>query len=131
MQGVELVLASTAEFVAAQGVKDAADFQRKMAGQSVHEMLADKLVGLPYINAVTMISANGDLINFSRYWPIPRVNVADRDYFQAMRGDPTLQRFVSHPGAQSWRRYLDGLSRAPRAQPRTAVSPVCCSVRST
>lgn len=97
VQGVELVLASTAEFVAAQKVEDAADFRRKMAGQQVHDMLRQKLVGLPYINAVTMIDATGDLVNFSRFWPIPQVNVADRDYFQAMRGDPSLQRFISQP----------------------------------
>ncbi len=98
------------EFVAAEGVDDAAGFQRKMAGQSVHDMLREKLVGLPYINAVTMIGADGDLINFSRYWPIPRVNVADRDYFQAMRGNSGLQRFVSDPvqnrGDGAWTVYL-------------------------
>ncbi len=110
VQGVELVLASTAEFVAAQKVEDAADFRRKMAGQQVHEMLRQKLVGLPYINAVTMIDATGDLVNFSRFWPIPQVNVADRDYFQAMRGDPSLQRFISQPvrnrGDDTWTVYL-------------------------
>ncbi|MEI6159147.1 MAG: ATP-binding protein, partial [Roseococcus sp.] len=37
------------------------------------------------------------LINFSRYWPIPRVNVADRDYFKALRSDPNLHRFISEP----------------------------------
>ena len=110
VQGVDLVLASMAEFVVAEGADDAAGFQRMMASQRVHDLLAEKLVGLPYINAVTMIGAGGDLINFSRYWPIPPVNVADRDYFQAMRGDPTLQRFVSAPvrnrGDDTWTVYL-------------------------
>ena len=81
-----------------------------MASRQVHEKLAENLVGLPYINAVTMVGANGDLINFSRTWPIPQINVADRDYFQAMRGDPTLQRFVSAPvrnrSNHAWTIYL-------------------------
>ncbi len=110
LQGVDLVLASTAEFVVAEGADNAAEFQRKMASRRVHDLLAEKLVGLPYINAVTMINTQGDLVNFSRYWPIPEVNVADRDYFKAMLGDPTLQRFVSAPvrnrGDDTWTIYL-------------------------
>jgi signal transduction histidine kinase/DNA-binding response OmpR family regulator len=110
VQGADLVLSSTAEFVVAEGVADAAGFESKMAGQRMHDTLAEKLVGLPYISAVTMISADGDLINFSRSWPIPRVNVADRDYFRAMRGDPTLQRFISAPvrnrGDNTWTVFL-------------------------
>jgi signal transduction histidine kinase/HPt (histidine-containing phosphotransfer) domain-containing protein len=110
VQGVDLVLASMAEFVAAQNVEDGADFRRKLADQRVHQMLREKLAGLPYISAVTMIDATGDLINASRSWPIPQVNVADRDYFQAMRGDPTLQRFISQPvrnrGDATWTIFL-------------------------
>ncbi len=110
VQGVDLVLSSMAEFVAAQGADDAAGFQRKMASQRVHELLAEKLVGLPYINAVTMVDADGGLVNFSRYWPIPPVNVADRDYFQAMRDNPSLQRFISAPvrnrGNDDWTVFL-------------------------
>jgi signal transduction histidine kinase/HPt (histidine-containing phosphotransfer) domain-containing protein/ActR/RegA family two-component response regulator len=110
VQGVDLVLSSTAEFVSTEQVEDAADFRRRMADRRVHELLQQKVVGLPYINAVTMIAANGDLINFSRYWPIPPVNVADRDYFQKMRDDPALQRFFSQPvrnrGDNTWTIYL-------------------------
>ncbi len=110
VQGVDLVLASTAEFVAEEGGADAAEWQRNMAGQRVHEMLQEKLVGLPYVSAVTMIGANGDLINFSRKWPVPQANVADRDYFRAMRDNPTLQSFISAPepnrGDGTWTVFL-------------------------
>ncbi len=110
VQGVDLVLSNMAAFVVAEGADDAVAFPRKMAAQRVHELLREKLVGLPYINAVTMIDADGNLVNFSRYWPIPQVNVADRDYFKAMHDDPTLSRFVSAPvrnrGDDTWTVYL-------------------------
>ena len=110
VQGLDLVLASMSEFVVAEGVTDGASYREKMANYRVHDMLREKIVGLPHINAVTMIGTDGRLINFSRYWPIPQVNVADRDYFKAMRADPTLQRFLSVPvqnrGDNAWTVYL-------------------------
>ncbi len=110
VQGLDLVLTSMAELVTAERADNAADFQHKMASQQVHELLHEKVIGLPYINAVTMISATGDLINFSRFWPIPAVNVADRDYFVALRDDPSLKRFISAPvrnrGDNTWTVYL-------------------------
>jgi hypothetical protein len=110
VQGVDLVLKNMAEYVAAEGADNGAEFRPRMAVRGVHTMLREKLVGLPYINALTMIDATGNLINFSRYWPIPTVNIADRDYFAALRADPKLARFVSIPvqnrGDNAWTVYL-------------------------
>jgi signal transduction histidine kinase len=52
---------------------------------------------LPQLGAVTVISREGKLLNFSRDWPIPDIDVTDRDYYQALRDDPTLTSFVSAP----------------------------------
>jgi len=57
-----------------------------------------------------MIDANGGLINFSRYWPIPEVNISDRDYFKALSSNPDLETFLSAPvqnrGNGSWNVYV-------------------------
>jgi signal transduction histidine kinase/DNA-binding response OmpR family regulator len=57
-----------------------------------------------------MINAQGKLINFSRYWPIPDVNVSDRDYFKALKADPNLETFISAPiqnrGSGTWNIYI-------------------------
>ncbi len=110
VQGLDLVLTSIGEFVHNEGVVDGASYRQLMGDFRVHRMLQEKLVGLPYINAITMIDPDGRLINFSRFWPIPSVNIADRDYFKAMRADPTLERFISAPvpnrGDGVWTVYL-------------------------
>ncbi|MDR3535599.1 MAG: ATP-binding protein [Acetobacteraceae bacterium] len=110
LQGLDLVLTSTLDIVAAEGVTDGAGLQAKMSGFEVHRLLQERLTGLPYINAVTLIDPDGRLVNFSRYWPIPAVNVADRDYFKAMQADPSLRSFVSEPvpnrGDGTWTVYL-------------------------
>ena len=63
--------------------------------QETHLLLKEKIAGLPQVDAVTMIDADGKLLNFSRYWPIPDVNISDRDYFKALKADPSLESFIS------------------------------------
>ncbi len=110
IQGLDLVLTSLNEFLLVEGVVDGASYEQKMSEQRIHVLLKEKLTGLPYINAVTMINPDGKLINFSRFWPIPAVNIADRDYFKAIKADPKLHSFISAPvpnrGDGTWTVYL-------------------------
>ena len=73
-------------------------------------MLKTSINGLAQVDAITLINADGDLLNFSRYWPAPLVNVADRDYFKALKSDASLTSFVSQPvrnrGNGSWTVFL-------------------------
>jgi signal transduction histidine kinase/DNA-binding NarL/FixJ family response regulator/HPt (histidine-containing phosphotransfer) domain-containing protein len=97
MEGLDLVLTSVLENLAVQAVTDGAGLRQRMSGQEVHQMLRDRITGLPYINAVTLIDPAGRLVNFSRSWPIPSVDVADRDYFVALTSQAGVDRFISAP----------------------------------
>jgi diguanylate cyclase (GGDEF)-like protein len=96
-EAVELVQAGILERLEREGVDSPDSFRAVMSGRAVHDDLRARLQGLPQIDAVTAIDIDGNLLNFSRYWPIPRVNVADRDYFQTLRDTPGLQSFISKP----------------------------------
>jgi len=116
MQGIDLVLGSLADQFARDGVTDPASFAAKLSGHETHIQLLEKLTGLPYINAIALISVDGRLINFSRYWPIPDIGLSDRSYFKAMIADP----------------QASGRSISPAASMvRTASSPDCSSAPST
>jgi signal transduction histidine kinase/DNA-binding response OmpR family regulator len=110
IQSLDLILSGLTEYVRAAGVTDGASYQSRMSGYATQLMLNEKLRGLPMINALTMISAEGKLINFSRYWPIPAVDVTDRDYFQALKDDPARTSFLGVPvqnrGDGTWTVYL-------------------------
>jgi diguanylate cyclase (GGDEF)-like protein len=86
------------------------DFRQGMSSVAVHEDFRSRSGTLPQLDAITAIDAEGNLINFSRSWPIPRVNVADRDYFKALTADPKLTTFMSQPvqnrGNGVWTMYL-------------------------
>ena len=109
-KSLDLVLSSVGDYLARKGVTDGASYRRLTADQETHFLLKEKIAGLPQVDAVTMIDANGKLLNFSRYWPIPDVNISDRDYYKALKADPSLESFISAPvqnrGSGTWNIYI-------------------------
>jgi len=109
-EAVELLQTTLLERVQSAGLHAASDFRRHMSGEAVHEDLRSRTLNLPQLDAITAIDADGNLINFSRYWPIPKINVSDRDYFKAFMADPRLTRFISTPvrnrGTGTWTIYV-------------------------
>ena len=97
LKAADLVLQSIQTKIDDLGVVDDADLRRQIGTRSAHQTLRDKIAGVPQINVATVVSANGDIVNFSRSWPVPAINLADRDYFQALGKDPVAGVFLSQP----------------------------------
>ncbi|QTL04607.1 EAL domain-containing protein [Aquabacter sp. L1I39] len=96
-EALELVQLSVVDFIAAAGVTDRDGLQRAVSTMAMHQTLREKIDALPYVDAVTIIDENGKLLNFSRYWPIPPVNISDRDYFIALKSMTGPDTFISVP----------------------------------
>lgn len=96
-QALELMQKAVIEHMQELGVSTSDDLDRLMSGHDSHLRLKDGISGLPHVDAVTIINAQGRLVNFSRYWPTPDVIVADRDYFKALKADPARITFISEP----------------------------------
>jgi signal transduction histidine kinase/CheY-like chemotaxis protein len=115
-----LVLDSIAETVAAQGVQQADALRGKLATQRHFDSMRDKIRGLPQVDVATIVAANGDVINFTRSFPAPAINLADRDYFQAHLRNPKLGVYVSQPvrnkGNGQWTFYLSRKLTGPRGE---------------
>ena len=109
-KSLDLVLSSVVDTVTRRDISDQAAFARSLSDGATHVLLKEKLSGLPQIDAITIINASGKLINFSRYWPIPEVNVSDRDYYKALKEDADRTNYVSAPvqnrGTGTWTIYL-------------------------
>ncbi|MGY3448829.1 ATP-binding protein [Bradyrhizobium sp. USDA 4353] len=110
VKSVDLVLSSVRDYLARGGAIDEDAYRKIASDHQTHLLLKEKIAGLPQIDAVTLIDSQGKLLNFSRYWPIPSVNIADRDYFKALKGDSTLKTYVSAPvqnrGDGTWNIYF-------------------------
>ena len=95
-QSVELVLDNIAEQVGADGDLTPDMVTERESTKAVHDLLAARVADVPQLDAVTIVSASGRLINFSRGWPIPDVRLDDRDYFKALR-DGHDKLYLSEP----------------------------------
>jgi diguanylate cyclase (GGDEF)-like protein len=102
------------------GVHSADAFRGRHATLETHEWLRERaFVAAPDSAAVNVFDENGDLINSTFAWPVPRINVADRAYFKAHQSGTapgavtelvqsrstgkwatTISRRVSGPGGQ-------------------------------
>ena len=96
-QAVELMQSSLIERMNALGIVSAEDYERQMSGHDVHSMLKDKVSGWPHIGAITLINSQGKLFNFSRFWPLPNIDVTDRDFYRALKSDARLRSFMGEP----------------------------------
>ena len=103
-QGVDLVQSSIIDAIQSLGITSSEDYARRMSSEDVHQMLKASTSGLPQIYAISLINADGRLINFSRFWPGPNISVADRTFFQTPKSDPRVTSLISEP----WHNRTDG-----------------------
>jgi signal transduction histidine kinase len=110
LQSVDLVLVSLVDRFRTEPAATPETFRDRNSGQATHDLFKSKLGSLPQLDAVTLIGTDGQLINFSRYFPIPPVDLSDRDYYAALSKADVTEPFLSAPvenrGNGSWTIYL-------------------------
>src|SRR5665213_281731 len=83
--------------VQATGIQTPDAFDRQMSGQEAHDALKILVSASPATARVNVFDANGQLINSSVSWPVPAINIADRDYFKQFKADPQSPEVVIAP----------------------------------
>jgi diguanylate cyclase (GGDEF)-like protein len=101
LHAIDRVQSSIIEKIQSLGIASSEDYARRMSGQDVHLMLKDSTSGLAQAYAISLINADGRLINFSRFWPAPDISVVDRIYFRAIKSDPRVTSYISEPSHNS------------------------------
>ncbi|WP_229507023.1 ATP-binding protein [Pseudoduganella rivuli] len=115
-----LILGSIVESVQASGISTDRELREQMGTAAAFQRMGDMAEGLPQVDVITIVAANGDVVNFTRSHPAPPINLSDRDYFKAHLKDPKLGVFVSAPvrnkGNQAWTFYLSRRLTGPQGQ---------------
>ena len=110
MHAADLVLKSIADRVNDADISDDAELRREMGTREIFDMLRNRASSVPQIDVATIVALNGDVINFTRAFPPPAINLSDRDYFKAHMADPALDVILSAPvknrGTGTWTFYL-------------------------
>jgi diguanylate cyclase (GGDEF)-like protein len=110
LSSAEIALDSIVDRVNSMDIRDKTEFFSKVHTEAFNQVLRDKITGLPQVDVASIVSAQGDVINFTRSFPVPNINLSDRDYFQAHLNDPKLGVFFSAPvknkGNGKWVFYI-------------------------
>jgi PAS domain S-box-containing protein len=96
-QAVDLVLRDTGAEVQRRGVERPEQLRELLGTEAVHAFLQDHLKHLPQADSIGLIGADGTLVNLSRLWPVPDLNLADRDYFRQLRDHQESDTVISDP----------------------------------
>ena len=73
--------------IEAVGITSPDEFRRQTSTEAFHENLEPLAGALTDVAGVNVFDANGQLINSSKYWPVPELNVSDRSYFKELSSD--------------------------------------------
>lgn len=97
LQTVEYVETGLLDQFNAMGITGAKDFEERLGTRGTHELLREKASGLPHVGSLTLVNEAGAVINFSRFWPIPKIDVTDRDFYNELKNTPGRNSFISAP----------------------------------
>jgi diguanylate cyclase (GGDEF)-like protein len=103
-------LESIEDVVRLSGVKTEADYKRFAEQRHQFELLQEKTKSNSIIDVATFVGRSGEVLNFSRSFPPPDIDLSDRDYFQWLSthddGDTFFSLPVQNKGNGKWVFYL-------------------------
>jgi PAS domain S-box-containing protein len=94
---VDFVLRDLLERISAADIASPEALNAQMGTHDVQRMLGDEVAALGQIDSVSVIGADGRLVNFSRLWPIPNTSLADRAFFRVLREGEFRGLYISDP----------------------------------
>jgi diguanylate cyclase (GGDEF)-like protein len=97
LEELSLVEKDIDENIRSRGIASSDELERYVANQDKHLLLRASVSALPHVSRISLINADGKLINSSTSWPVPAISIADREYFEALKSDPRLLIYVNKP----------------------------------
>ncbi len=120
IQAVDIEMQQLQKDIFADGIDTPEKFSTSLHTRELQAQLQHRDEALPQAEAFTIIDAAGKLVNFSREWPIPPTDLADRDYYKYFRTHDDPGVFISDPvqnrGNGGWTSYVVRRVDSPTGQ---------------
>lgn len=117
LRTADLVLKSISDEVSQANLKDPEQIPELFHNRTTFETIRNRALVAPQVDVATITDREGNVVNYTRGFPPPSINLADRDYFRALSSNADLKSFLSVPvrnrGTGSWTFYLARPIRAP------------------
>ncbi|PWC73952.1 hybrid sensor histidine kinase/response regulator [Azospirillum sp. TSH64] len=117
IEGIDLTVSGIADQIPLENRRSAEAFSRLRTDRQVHEILKAKASGLPQMEALSLIAADGTLVNFTRRFPAPALDLSRRDYYLALKDADPGRAYLSRPTqslvTRDWTLYIARRVNAP------------------
>ena len=90
LDDAEVPLIELIEQIHQAGIASQDDFRRRMSTPEMHLQLAESVSRVSKIAGINIYDADGALINSSEVSVVPKLTIADRAYFKALKFDPEV-----------------------------------------
>ncbi|MDB5601484.1 MAG: hypothetical protein JWN71_3528 [Xanthobacteraceae bacterium] len=97
VQTIDMVLRDLQDGLEKYDLESLADFWRTLGSETIHQLLKDRSARLTHVDSIALIGAAGTLVNSSRQWPVPKLSLADRDFYRHFNETKDSQTFISQP----------------------------------
>jgi len=110
INSAKTALDSIEDVLQVSNIQTEQDYRIFASHKEQFNLLEEKTKSNSIIDVATFVGKNGEVINFSRAYPPPKINLADRDYFQWLSTHDDPEAFFSLPvqnkGNGKWVFYL-------------------------
>ena len=118
LSSAQLVLEQVTDMVDEIARTDPQEFAQRVSTRPVFQVLTERSHAAAHIDVVTVVDDSGKVLNFSRSYPPPPIDLADRDYFQAQRASSKAGLFIGasvrNRGNGQWVFYLSRRINGPQ-----------------
>lgn len=94
VQVVDMMLRQVEARVIESGVATPAAFRDRFQSDDVQARLAEQAAAVPQVDAIFLLDANGQRVNWSQPGPLPRSDMSGRDYFQFLKAHADAGLFI-------------------------------------
>jgi diguanylate cyclase (GGDEF)-like protein len=94
---VDQVLSEIQDHVKTINVSSNDQFRKELKSAATFRYLRDQLARLPHAEVVSLADDRGDVINFSREWPAPKLSISEREYFRHFAKLYDTKTYIARP----------------------------------
>jgi diguanylate cyclase (GGDEF)-like protein len=97
IQSVDLVLNDVRTRIQELGYGESRDMRRTLDTRNFHDALRERLARLPQASIIAVTDEHGKIIVTTARWPVPGINISDRDYFKELQAATDDKLSISLP----------------------------------
>jgi len=94
-QSLDLLQRDVIERVVNLDIATPEQFVARFSDEATQRLLKGRISAFPHVDALILSDPDGSLVNFSRFWPVPDINISGEQI--RFKTEPDLEQFIAKP----------------------------------